>query len=76
MGYSIAKPCARLTRCCSPPEKVAGGSDHRLSGRFSRASSVRARRSACASATPEASIGSLTISSVGTRGITRRNWLT
>ncbi len=36
------KPRAMLTRCCSPPENVAGGSDHSRSGRLSRASSAPA----------------------------------
>ena len=33
------KPRARLTRCCSPPEKVAGGSACSRRGMFSRSSS-------------------------------------
>src|SRR5262245_18614721 len=32
IGCSAAKPRAMLTRCCSPPEKVAGGRCHSRSG--------------------------------------------
>ncbi len=31
-----SSPRAMFTRCCSPPEKVAGGRSHRRRGRFSR----------------------------------------
>ena len=37
---AVMKPRAMLTRCCSPPEKVAGGRLHSRSGRLRRASSV------------------------------------
>ncbi len=41
-GCSVMKPRAMLTRCCSPPEKVAGGSAQSFSGRLSCASRARA----------------------------------
>ena len=40
--WSATKPRAMLTRCCSPPEKVAGGSATAARGTFSRVSSVAA----------------------------------
>ena len=42
-AWSPAKPRARLTRCCSPPENVAGGSGQRRSGRLRRVSREAAR---------------------------------
>ena len=42
-AWSPAKPRAILTRCCSPPEKVAGGSRHSRSGRLRRVSREAAR---------------------------------
>src|SRR5208282_2979404 len=42
--WSPAKPRARLTRCCSPPENVAGGSGQRRSGRLRRVRREAARR--------------------------------
>ena len=42
IGRSEMKPRAMLTRCCSPPEKVDGGSAHSRSGMLSRRSSAPA----------------------------------
>ena len=67
---------AMLTRCCSPPEKVAGGSDHSLAGMPSTPSRNSARRRASSALMPSRMAGSATTSIVATRGITRRNWLT
>ncbi len=39
IGRSEMKPRAMLTRCCSPPEKVDGGSAHSRSGMLRRRSS-------------------------------------
>ena len=62
------KPRAMFTRCCSPPEKVAGGNDHSRSGRLSRARSARALAVASSRATPRLTNGSATTSTVVTRG--------
>ena len=35
------KPRAMLTRCCSPPEKVAGGRSHKVGGMFRRPAGPR-----------------------------------
>ena len=42
IGRSEMKPRAMLTRCCSPPEKVDGGSAHSRSGMLRRRSSAPA----------------------------------
>src|SRR5262245_14593948 len=71
-GHGCRKLRARLMRCCSPPEKVAGGTLQRRWGMRSRTRICSAWRRA-----PSApSSGSATTSSAGTRGMTRRNWLT
>src|SRR6266436_4026174 len=73
-GRSGRNPLAMFTRCCSPPEKVAGGTAISRSGMLSRRSrtaaltrpwSAAAWASACA-----------TTSMAATRGTARRNWLT
>ncbi|ENN84499.1 hypothetical protein RHSP_72570 [Rhizobium freirei PRF 81] len=76
MAWSVMKPRAMLTRCCSPPEKVAGGNCQSSGGRFSWASNSAARSRASATVTPRASSGSATTSMAATRGTVRRNWLT
>src|SRR5690606_16868335 len=75
-GWSVMKPRAMLTRCFSPPEKVACGRPNRASGRFSRFSICAARSAAASRATPRATSGSATTSRALTRGTARRNWLT
>jgi hypothetical protein len=75
-GWSVMKPRAMLTRCCSPPENVAGGSDQSFSGRLSSVNSSRARSRGLLRATPRISSGSAATSSADTRGTARRNWLT
>ena len=70
------KPRAMFTRCCSPPEKVAGARLHKRRGTFNRASMAPARWRASSASTPACRSGSATTSSAETRGITRRNWLT
>ena len=45
-GWPPMKPRARFTRCCSPPENVAGGSPCSRRGMFSRSSSSVAMRRA------------------------------
>ena len=49
------KPRARLTRCCSPPEKVAGGIACSRAGMFSFSSSARAASRAACWSMPRAS---------------------
>ena len=49
---------------------------HNRAGTFKRSSIRRARSCAASRGTPVASIGAITMSSAGTRGMTRRNWLT
>ena len=73
IGEGSTKERAMLTRCCSPPEKVAGARFQSRSGRLSRASIACARSVASSGATPRASSGSRTMSSAETRGMTRRN---
>src|SRR3984885_110108 len=73
---SPAKPRAMLTRCCSPPEKVAGGKAQRWLGRLRRASNAAARALAASTSSPAPRAAAPTMSSAETRGITRRNWLT
>lgn len=70
------KPRAMLTRCCSPPENVAGASPHSRCGTFRRRSMAAARSRASPASMPAMRSGSATTSSADTRGITRRNWLT
>src|SRR5271165_448205 len=73
---SPAKPRAMLTRCCSPPENVAGGNGHRRSGRLRRVSSDAARARAASASRPASRAAAATMLSAETRGMTRRNWLT
>src|SRR5438445_7322457 len=76
IGCSVMKPRAILTRCCSPPEKVAGGSAQSFSGRLSCANRERAFARAASLSSPRSTSGSATTSSAETRGTVRRNWLT
>ena len=64
-GCPAAKPRARFTRCCSPPEKVAGGKACRRAGMLSRSSSSVAWARASGSAAPRAMAGSATMARVG-----------
>ena len=69
-------PRAMLTRCCSPPENVAGGSGQSRSGILSRDSRSAA---CCRGLRPHDACnhhGSATTSIAATRGTARRNWLT
>jgi hypothetical protein len=70
------KPCAILTRCCSPPEKVEGGSAHNGPGMLRRRNNCPDLSRASERAIPFAINGSATTSMVATRGTARRNWLT
>ena len=66
-----------LTRCCSPPENVAGGSCHSRSGMFEpREQHARALARLLARPTPQRAQRLGHHVERGTRGITRRNWLT
>ena len=73
IGKSLTKVIAILTRCCSPPEKVAGGRFQRFSGiaNFFRISFARLIE--FTSVSPRLRSGSATRSSVEIRGITRKN---
>src|SRR5262249_12887320 len=66
---------ARLTRCRSPPENVAGYPSCSRSGRYSRDISARARSRATVRSTPARSSGSATTRSARGRGTPDKNWL-
>ena len=72
----MMKPRAMLTRCCSPPENVAGGSAQSRSGMLSRAAGAAARcaRPRVALAALDQRLGDDV--ERATRGTARRNWLT
>src|SRR5262249_6269699 len=75
-GGPAMDPPATLTRFPAPPAHVTGESPHRRSGLRSRPRLARARSLASAAPTPRARSGSATTRTAGTRGMTRRNWLT
>ena len=70
------KPRAMLTRCCSPPEKVEGGSAQSRSGMLRRRSSSPGAlaRLGAGHAVGDQRLGDDV--ERRTRGTARRNWLT
>src|ERR1019366_298227 len=76
MGCSGSSPRARLMRCCSPPENVAGGRIHSRSGTLKRCSIAAARSMAVSRGTNLMTNGSATMSRADTRGTARRNCVT
>ncbi len=72
-GGGRSGPRAMFTRCCLPPEKVAGGRLHSRSGRLSRASRSPARARAGASDSPPSRPAASTTSRADPVGSHRRN---